>query len=127
MIIQIFDKLCFINNSQFDTPDENEELTLEDLKGKSDQLLKLLAFLEIFAYNNLNLVIIKQIHGIDAMIELLKCYGNKIGNDELLIDIETKLLCCLSICMRNDRIGEQFLDDEDEIHALNYVTDIVEE
>ena len=59
MIIQIFDRLCYINNSQLDSAQENEQQTLDELKSKADELLRLLSFLEIFAYNKMNLEIIK--------------------------------------------------------------------
>lgn len=127
LIIQIFDRLCYINNSQLDTFHEAEELTLEDLKSKADELLRLLSFLEIFAYNKMNLEITRQIHGVDCLVELLKCYGNKIGNDELLIEIETRLLKCLAIVLRSDKIGSQFLADEEETQSLTYVIEVVDE
>ena len=59
MIIQIFDKLCYINNTQLDIDHESDvQMASEDLKLKADELLKLLSFLEIFSYNKMNLEII---------------------------------------------------------------------
>lgn len=79
-------------------------ISLEELKAKADELRKLLSFLEIHAHNKLNSFIMRQLHGIDSLAELLKCYGNKIGDDDVLIKIETSILQCISICARNDKI-----------------------
>ena len=61
------------------------------------------------------------------MIELLKCYGNKIGDDTLLIEIETKLLKCLATVLRSNKVGSQFLADEAETSSLTYVIEVVGE
>lgn len=102
-------------------------MTIEELKNKAAELNKLLSFLEIHAYNKLNSLIMKQVHGIDSLAELLKCYGNKIGDDNVLIQVESKLLKCIAICSRNDMIANQLLDDPENVKNVAYVVDIIEE
>lgn len=39
------------------------------------------------------------------MIELLKYFGNKNESSRTLIDIEVKLMKCLGLMLRNDKIS----------------------
>lgn len=54
MIIQIFDKLCHLNNDKKDDA-KKDGITDETVAEQANEVLKYLSFLEIFCYNNLNL------------------------------------------------------------------------
>ena len=102
-------------------------MTLEELKGKADELNKLLYFLQIHAHNKLNLVIMNKLHGIDSLTELLKCYGNNLGDDQTLIRVQTNILKSIAVCSRNDQITAQLVKDSDNLKNLGYIFDIVKE
>lgn len=125
MIIQILDGLCHINNRGLDG--KSSTLSKEDLKSMASELSKLLALYEIFAHNKLNSLIIKQLHGIDSLTELLKCFGNHMSNDQIMIDIEAKILKCIAVSARNDKICQQLLDNSKDAKNLSYITDIISE
>ena len=129
-IVQILDKLCYINNkglpSSSQSPEESA-LSLDELKGKADELTKLLLFLQVHGHNKLNLVIMSKLHGIDSLTELLKCYGNNLGNDQLLIKIQTNILKTIAICSRHDQITSQLLTDPENLKNLKYIFDIITE
>lgn len=78
-----------------------------------EQIGKNLLFLDIFLRNRLNLIIIHQIQGFASLFELLKYYSNQEVSKEVDVDrITLLILNCISLCLRNDIIGFDFLNAE---------------
>ena len=62
------------------------------------------------------------------MIELLKYFGNKNESSRALMDIEIKLMKCLGLMLRNDKISKQFLTiSENTSKGLEYIIDLAQE
>ena len=61
MAMQIFDKLCMLNNIKKETG--ADELTDYEVAQQGDEILKYLSFLEGLCFNSINLTCIKQIQG----------------------------------------------------------------
>jgi len=77
MTIQIFDKLSLVCDQREHSGTEDKEKSAIELRYQIDQVMKLLSFLETFAFNKLNLVCIEQIYGVDTLMELLKYFSTK--------------------------------------------------
>lgn len=79
------------------------------MQAQAVEVLKLLSLLEIFAHNRLNLVCIKQIQGADVLVELLKYFASICDDHSFLDQIELRLLTCLGLLLRHDRLGTQLI------------------
>lgn len=122
LIVKIFDKLSMIVDKK-----KTDFASQEELLDQVERTLKLLCFLEIFAFNKINLVCVEQVQGIHTLMDLLKYYGNLEGNQHLLIEVEAKILKCVAICMRSDRVILQFLADAETNKHFFYVLDVARE
>lgn len=125
MIIQIMDKLSLVNNSQESS--EAEVLPQEPVESKFNEVLKYLTLLQVFAVNRLNLLCLQQIQSSDVLLELLKYFGNTIDNRTILQRVEYKLLQCLGLVLRNDKIGKQFIDTCRASNGIQYLINHAEE
>ena len=83
---------------------------------------KNLLFLDIFMRNRLNLIIVHQIRGFASLFELLKYYSNQPVQKDLDLDkITMMIINCISLCLRNDIIGFDFLNAESGQKDFKYL------
>ena len=101
LLIKTLDKLSMIIDKkklQFETQVE--------LLDQVERTEKLTIIFELVAFNNLNLVALEQLRGINTLMDLLKYYGNIEHNQKILIEAEARIMKCVGISLRNDRIIE---------------------
>ena len=48
------------------------------------------------------MIIMSKLNGIDALAELLKCYGSNMGDDKIIVAVQTNLIKTITLCSRND-------------------------
>ena len=85
-----------------------------------NELLKYLSFFEILIFNRLNMLLLYQIDASDHLFELLKLFMSKevqVGsaNDH---NIAGKLLKCIALSLRNDKIGKNLMKKQSESKGL---------
>lgn len=57
----------------------------------------------------------------------MKYFASICDNRQILQKIELKLLSCLSLILRNDKVGVQILEAEKQSRCLKYLTNYAEE
>ena len=65
--------------------------------------------------------------GVHTLMDLLKYYGNLEDNQKILVEVEAKVMKCLAICLRSDRIVHQLLSEEKKNKYFLYIMDVARE